>query len=466
MARAPAPVKRFSDELDFVYLSPNLVLMRAPEDELAAVDHSRYFKGKHPGKHHLIDCTSFEYTSMFSDVEKNYLGHKYYDSVVRYESEWIFTMKQLFHLMRQCEEWLNRTSNTVVVIVDEEGLGKSAAVAACLALHMGLASSTEAAVKLVNEKRTPDALPDDRAVSLPSHKRCIRYYEALLTSDEKRFQTKTMQLCGVRISGSIPNLQKSLTRTGINPHMEVFSFVHETKLSMVGGQSKRDNQSHRVVAKKDFTSTVGLRRSYTMELFNQLESQYHDDAAIVPFYRAADHPVIDLDISAFDVFVRGETAVDLYSEEFKWASITFHTAFVENHFLELDKSSIDLLSDDIYHHICGPDIKISLMFAPTFDRPAINDIETGSGAINYDIYLNKIAEFFSQQDTATVRSSAASAAGAGEEDDKGTAGAKEEEDAGEGEGDNFGAEAEDEIEEEEADDVDDEIGTGKDKKKN
>lgn len=441
MERAVYAPKRFSDELDFVYLSTNVVLMKAPQNELQAVTHSNYFKSKHPGKHHLIDCTGVEYTTMFSNAETNFLGNKYYDSVVRYESEWIFTMKQLFHLMRQCEEWLNRNSNTVVVIVDEDGVGKSAAVAACLILHMGLASSTEAAVKLVNDKRTPEAISDDRAVSLPSHKRCIRYYEALLTSDEKQFQTKTMQLCGIRISGSIPNLQKSLTRTGINPHIEVFSFVHETKLSMMGGQSGRGNISHRVIAKKDYTSTVGLRRSYTMELFNQLHSQYHDDSAIVPFFRADDHPIIDIDIAAFDVFVRGETAVDLYSEEFKWASITFHTAFVENNYLELDKGSIDLLSDDVYHHICGPDIKISLMFAPTVDRPAINDIETGAGAINYDVYLDKIAEYYSQQDAATVRSSAASATAAAPYDGSG------EEDKGEcaegagDEGDKFGVEA-------------------------
>ncbi len=401
-AKSSSSVKRFSDELDFVYLNPNLVLMKAPDSEKDAVNHSNYFRARHPGKHHLIDCTSAEYAYEFKDIEMNYLGHKYYDSVARYESEWIFTMKQLFHLMRQCEEWLSRTSNTVIVIVDEDGLGKSAAIAACLALHMGLASSTETAVKLINEKRTPDASMDERAISLPSHRRCIRYYEALLTNEEKRFQTRTYQLCGIRISGSIPNLQKSLTRTGINPHMEVFSFVHETKLSNMGGQSSRGMQSHRVISKKDHTSTAGLRRSYTMELFNQLQSQYHDDATIVPFYRAADHPVIDLDVSAFNVFVRGETAVDLFSEDYKWASVTFHTAFIDNCYLELDKASIDLLSDDVFHHICGPEIRISLMFAPTIDRPAINDIEIGSGAVNYDVYADKIAEFFSQASAARI----------------------------------------------------------------
>ena len=194
--------------------------------------------------------------------------------------------------------------------------------------------------------------------------------------------TKTLQLCGVRFSGDIPNYQRSLVKFGINPHIHVSTLVHEERSQGSQGGSPGERRKslgsmsakHKVVNKlgeSEAEMAASVKRTYSVERFNQLEQQYKGKYDAIPFYNRSEYSVVDLDVSDFDVIVRDEVVVDIFSEEIKIASCSFHTAFVDNCYLELDKAQMDILCEDNSNHLCNADTKIALLFAPTVDQPSL-----------------------------------------------------------------------------------------------
>ena len=379
--------RKYSNGMDFLYLGSNCILMAAPQTEEQARKYSEFIVKKYRHYNRVVDCTSSEYASYFASNSENYLGPSYYNSIVRYESEFLLTMKQLLHFTHNTEDWLHKNSKGVLIIVDEDGVGKSAVAAACLMLHLGTMHSASEAIDFINKERTPDSPPESKAISHPSHIRFVYYYESLLTHEETRFQNKTLQLCGVRFTGDIPNYQRSLIKYGFNPHIHVNTIVHEVRRSSLAEDvsskirnSKIDaiSAKHKVVSKLGEGSeemAASVKRTYTVERFDQLEQQYQGKYEAIPFYNRSEYATVAVDVSDFDIIVRDEVVVDVYSEEIKIASLSFHTAFVDNCYLEFDKPYIDILCEDVSHHLCNSETKIALLFAPTVDRPEYNVVD-------------------------------------------------------------------------------------------
>jgi hypothetical protein len=235
--------------------------------------------------------------------------------------------------------------------------------------------------------------------------RLVYYYESLLRNEESRFLNKTLQLCGVRFSGDIPNYQKSLVKFGINPHIHVSSFVHEGR-SHGGSSPDRDRREsstslsprHKVVSEmggSDAEMAASIKRSYSVTRFNQLEEQYRGDMSAIPFYNRSEYSAVDLDVSDFHVLVRDEVTVDIFSEEIKIASCTFHTAFVDNSYLEFDKAVLDIMCEDSNNHFCSPNTKIALLFAPTVDQPSLSIVDP---VANYENEQGNTGSFFDSPD--------------------------------------------------------------------
>ena len=131
----------------------------------------------------------------------------------------------------------------------------------------------------------------------------------------------------------------------------------------------------RKLGERDTAMEDSNKRSYCVTRFNQLEEQYGGELDDVPFFNRKECNMVDIDVSDFDVLVRDEVLIDIYSEELKIASCTFHTAFVDNCYLEFDKDQLDILCGDTHNHFCSSNTKIALLFAPTVDKPELNIVD-------------------------------------------------------------------------------------------
>jgi hypothetical protein len=337
-------VRSYASGLDFVYLNARVAVCRAPTKESEAERLSEHFHSHHNSNHLAIDCTrdgcSYISSPNFVSSEK-YVGD--------------MNLRQLMHFVHKVESYLSINPRGTIVIVCETGCDKSCLFASAFLLHSGIVLSTEEAIEFVNNERSPD----DRAVMRsPSQCRYLLYYEMLLRSATESFHSNTYQLARVRIVQGVPNLHKSLLVRGCHMHVKTSTVCFEPE-----SEDSEDREQAR-----------GDEKFETRKTFDQLNVAYDGNIADVPFTNQDTQKQVDIDLSTYDVRLRGDCTLDLYSEELLVMSLSFHTAFITNGYLLLDKDVIELASDDKDNHRFPADMKVELFFMALDDDPNLNII--------------------------------------------------------------------------------------------
>jgi len=352
---------------------------------------------------------------------------RYFDSSEDYRGP--VSLKQLMHCVFRADSYLASNPHGVLVFMCETGAGKSCVYAACFLLYIGAVLSAEEACAMVAKERChshsgsgsssaargtnsgPAAaifLQHTRALCIPSHRRYVVYFESLLRSAGDRWHCNTYQLSRIRVLGGIPNLHQSLLEKGCRLHVAVKGakflprsedFDSYAPPRTQSSRSNNNNNNNKTVQERErereLADATGAEVLVMYPLFNQLKAAYNNDYSAVPFYRVSEGPgevhaasasgsasalpighsktTVDLDLSTYEIQLRGDCIIEIHSDELLVMSISLHSAFVTNNgYLQFDKMSVDLICEDVRHKIYSAETKVEVFLTPVDDAPMIN----------------------------------------------------------------------------------------------
>jgi hypothetical protein len=219
-------------------------------------------------------------------------------------------------------------------------------IAACYLLHSGVFTSAGKAIDFINKQRRPDTVD---ALTCPSQIRYVYYYEALLRSEA--VQCGTYRVKHIRLR-TIPSFSSSLVDCGCSPTVS-FSLLARPASS---GQSNLP--------------------WYPKHVFSQAERL----GDVKPRHYSTERDVlIDLPLERYNVVVRGDVCLHLFSEGEKMCQLYFHTAFVKDNFLSFEKLQIDMACDDVFHYTFDAAFKIEICLEPVADDPSLNQFPAQRG---------------------------------------------------------------------------------------
>jgi hypothetical protein len=193
-------------------------------------------------------------------------------------------------------------------------------------------------------------------------------------------------LSRIRLIGGIPNLHPSLLHKGCKLHVSVrvARFVPQEN----DGYGRSPSSKGRPQREAEVPEATGAEVVLMQPVFKQLEVAYNNDQTALPFYQvdpeaeapgAAPTPVgssktsIDLDLSSYDIKLRGDCVVEVHSEELLVMAISLHTAFVTNDgYLQFDKAAVDLACEDTTNKIYSRDTKVEMFLTAVDDVPQLN----------------------------------------------------------------------------------------------
>ena len=352
-----ATLRSYAEGLDFVYINPLLAVCKAPRSVADTERLARHFKSIHPHNHQMVNvCKS----------SNPLLTSRYYDSAEEYPGP--LSLKQLIFFTSRAESYSSVNPRGVLVLTCENGCEKSCVFAAAFLLHNGAALSAEEAISMINKERSPDA---NLALSKPSLVRYVAYYEALLRSDQDSFMTNTFFLSRLRLRGGVPNLNKSLLKPGCKLHVtaSMVSFVPMDGVDFGFAVANNAATSESAVN----GDPEGREQFVENSVFDQLQSAYDGDLENAPFYPQTDtSTTIDLDLSMHDLALRGDVTLHIYSEEQCVICFSFHTAFVTNGYMQLEKDVLDVAYLDDKHKLLPEACQVEVFLTGIDDRPALN----------------------------------------------------------------------------------------------
>lgn len=363
MATAKNAIRRYSPELDFVYLTQNLVVCKAPSTPLEAERLSVYFQTQHPSSHLAVDCTLGSASASARGQEAGsgspkFINKRNFDQVERYAGPLV--LRQLMHFVHTADSFVSINPQGVIILLCDTGCDKSCVLGSAFLLHSGLVLSTQEGQKLVQSIRSPEAR---LAMRRPSLCRYLVYYETLLRSDSEIYHCNTLQLSRVRIVQGIPNLHSSLLLRGCALYCKVSHVTYMPTVDADGTYAEMDQPE-------------GTERMVQKPLFDQLQTTFEGDAENVPFYNQDDTRTIDYDVSSEDIRVRGDVVLEICDARTQQAvlSVAFHTAFVNNEqpYLLFDKEVTDLACEDSRALRFPADMRLELFFAAMDDQPDIS----------------------------------------------------------------------------------------------
>lgn len=213
-------------------------------------------------------------------------------------------------------------------------------MAACYLLHSGVCTTAQKAVHFVNRQRCVDAL------TCPSQIRYVHYYEALLRSDSVR--CSTYRITHVRML-TVPSFSSSLIDCGCTPVLSI------SVLGKSGGNSISDVSW------------------YPRRVFNQVDAL----GMLKPRqYSAERDSIIDFPLEKYDIHVRGDVCLTVFSEEEKMLQCYFNTCFIQENYLAFEKKFIDLAAEDVFHYTFDANFKIEITFEAVPDEPMLNILPT------------------------------------------------------------------------------------------
>lgn len=211
-------------------------------------------------------------------------------------------------------------------------------MAACYLLHSGVCTTAQKAVEFVNRQRSPDS---QDALTCPSQIRYVYYYEALLRSDSVR--CSTYRVAHLRIV-TVPSFSASLIDCGCTPVVSI----------SVLGRSGADS---------------GDVSWYPRRVFNQTDAL----GPVKPRqYSAERDTIVDIPLEKYNVHVRGDVCLAVFSEEEKMFQCCFNTSFIQENYLAFEKQFVDMAAEDMFHYTFDANFKVEIAFEAIPDEPALN----------------------------------------------------------------------------------------------
>jgi len=227
------------------------------------------------------------------------------------------------------------------------GMGQSCMLAACFLLHCSAFTDSDQAIKLINERRRRS---NDNVINnnhhnvllLPSQIRYVHYYEMLLRTDQVR--CKTYRIISITCI-TIPHTSSCIVNGGCTPHIS---------LSVLSHNDDEEIQN----------------AWFPKRIFNQLS--WTKKKPLVRYIVGQDDKM-DFDMQSYEVNVRGDVCLSMFSEGEKIAQLYFNTCFVnDNSCLVFNKECIDIANYDVHHYTYDEDFKIIIHLKQIKDDPLIN----------------------------------------------------------------------------------------------
>lgn len=230
-------------------------------------------------------------------------------------------------------------------------------MAACYLMHSGVCTTAQKAVDFVNRLRCPDS---HDALTCPSQIRYVYYYEALLRSESVK--CSTYRVSHIRIT-TAPSFSSSLIDCGCTPVVSI----------SVLGKTNPNNSNTDV-------------NWYPKRVFNQIDAL----GLVKPrkYSSERDH-IIDISLDKYDVRVRGDACVAVFSEEEKMFQCCFNTCFIQDNYLAFEKKYVDIAADDLFHYTFDANFKVEISLQAVADEPALNVLpslrSTSSAAVKQEL---------------------------------------------------------------------------------
>jgi phosphatidylinositol-3,4,5-trisphosphate 3-phosphatase and dual-specificity protein phosphatase PTEN len=225
--------------------------------------------------------------------------------------------------------WLSADPENVVAVHCKAGKGRTGLVISAYLVHAGIAPSTSAALRMFGDVRTHDG----KGVTIPSQMRYVHYYEASMRA----------AAAGAAAAGAGAGAGDAF-----HPAVYLLRAVrlHTVPNFDVGGGS-------------DPYFDVRLGDGKSM-IFNMLAAA----KGKVKHYGSKAR-VVDLDVSAYNVRVKGDVKMVFYdydqmSAPDKMFHLWFNTGFIQNNYLLFHKDVLDRACKDKACKEFEPDFKVEL----------------------------------------------------------------------------------------------------------
>jgi len=211
--------KRYKDgqlglDLDLSYITPRIIAMGFPAKNVEGLfrnkidDVVRLLDTKHQDRYKLYNLCS----------ERHYDPNQFHGRVAKYPFD-DHNPPHIELIRPFCEDvadWLDRHPDNVVAIHCKARKGRTGVMVCAFLLHSGIVKTAEEALNLYAEQRTDDS----QGVTIPSQRRYVEYYEALVNSGHP-YRPVSLQPLSVTLTPS-PNVTGSVYFLLLQGKKEVF----------------------------------------------------------------------------------------------------------------------------------------------------------------------------------------------------------------------------------------------------